>query len=712
MFWPVPAVATEVGKAPRARRARIPPAGQGLAWAIVAMLACASMIRLEPNLVEEGLVVHVAQRLARGEHLYRDIIFFSGPLAFELLGALFRIFGEEILVGRVVAALIQGVNAAVAFALVRRAGGGVLAHGAAAGVAALPPLLFPFFSMFYYTPLATSLALWASFSALRGSDSTRWACLAGALVAGVALCKQTLGVSLAAALGLALILQTPAAARLARAGGLLAGGAGVALATLAFYGVRGDLPELWRCLVTLPLSLGETFSSRYMNLWPPGRLAEELVPHRDVYFPSLYFLQYGVYVPLRTGMVLLTQLLYALPFLALFATALARIAGPLPAAAWMNAALLIAMTTNLFPRADWGHLVYVLPAAGLQLALLAASPLARVPRLRVVVALGLVTLFAGYGVRIGEWLIDSSAPPSWGPRVPLRPVNLLHRVATVPRVIRYIRDRTHPGDPIFVARAEPLLYFATDTVNPTPFAGVLQVLKQQQEDAILAALPRVRFVVMSDIDTPMWAFYADELPRVQKYLEQHFRIPRSFPHDDASWILVLERGEDAGATWLDLIDAWAGARAWTLDASRAEQVYTEMPERLVSRHNRRGLPIRLGHWGGGIDYHFSVPAGARFESGVGYRRMISGGDAHEHPRKTRMQVSVGVDGVFEVVAEQRVSDAPMEGRRWTPIEVDLARWAGREITLRLAAVPEVPVGRRNLSWWASPRIVVGAAPAE
>jgi len=86
MFWPVPAVATEEGMAPRARRAQIPPAAAGLAWAVVATLACASVIRLEPNLVEEGLVVHVAQRLARGEHLYRDIVFFSGPLAFELLG--------------------------------------------------------------------------------------------------------------------------------------------------------------------------------------------------------------------------------------------------------------------------------------------------------------------------------------------------------------------------------------------------------------------------------------------------------------------------------------------------------------------------------------------------------------------------------------------------------------------------------------------------
>jgi hypothetical protein len=704
----VSAVATPEAGTPRARHARWSAALQALGWALVGALACASVIILEPNMVEEGLVVHVAQRIAHGEHLYRDIVFFSGPLAFELLGALFRAFGEQILVGRWTAALLQGVNAAVAFALLRRAGGGALAHAAAAGVAALPLLLFPFFSMFYYTPLAMDLALWATYAALRGQDSTGSAFLAGVLIAGVALCKQTLGLALAALLLAALFSCAPRESRLRRARGVLAGGLVATFVTVAFYGLRGDLPAMWRCLVTVPLSLGEQFSSRYMNLWPPGQLAPELSPHKVMYFPNLYFLKYGIYVPLGPGIVLLTQLLYALPFLALAATALARLAGPLPAAVWMNAAQLAAMTTNLFPRSDWGHLVFTLPAAGLQLLLLAAAPLGRLAWLRTAAALALIAVLGTTSLHNRDWLHSESGPPTWGPRVPLRPVSLVYKLVTVPRVIRYIRDRVRPGDPIFVARAEPLLYFATDTTNPTPYGGVLQALHEEQEEAILAALPRVRFVVMSDIDQPMWAYYSDELPRVQKYLERYFRIPRSYPRDDASWILVLERGEDQGPTWLDMIDRWDEARAWTLDEAHVEQVYTEKPPRLVSRQNRRALPIRLGPWGGGIDYTFTVPPRARFESGVGYRGMVSLEDLHEHPPRTTMVVSVRTGGAFETIAEQRVSDAPMEGRRWTDVSADLSRYAGQEITLRLAAVPDAPVGTRNLSWWASPRIVVDA----
>ena len=119
------------------------------AWGLAGFAACWSVAGLEPNLVEEGLVLHVAQRLAAGEHLYRDIVFFTGPLPFEALGALFRLFGQEIAVARTAAAALHGLATAATYAFVRRSGGGALAFAAAASVAAAPLLLFPLFSMFY-----------------------------------------------------------------------------------------------------------------------------------------------------------------------------------------------------------------------------------------------------------------------------------------------------------------------------------------------------------------------------------------------------------------------------------------------------------------------------------------------------------------------------------------------------------------------------------
>ena len=65
-------------------------------WALAGFAAGVSMLPLEPSLGEEGGMIHLAQRLLDGERLYRDIFWFTGPLPFDVLALLFRIFGEEI----------------------------------------------------------------------------------------------------------------------------------------------------------------------------------------------------------------------------------------------------------------------------------------------------------------------------------------------------------------------------------------------------------------------------------------------------------------------------------------------------------------------------------------------------------------------------------------------------------------------------------------
>jgi hypothetical protein len=402
------------------------------AWFAAGFAACWSVAGLEPNLVEEGLVLHVAQRLAAGEHLYRDIVFFTSPLPFELLGLLFRLFGEEIAVGRTAMAVFHGAAAGATFAFARRSGVGPLAFAAAAVVAAAPLLLFPLFSIFYYTPLAFCLGALAVDAASRGARSAGWACAAGVLVAAVALCKQTLGGVLAIALLPALALAAPPGRRLARGTAMALGAGSVALLTLAWYGARGDLADLWRCLVSMPLALSDNYRAPFINLWPPGRLGEEILPNKAVYFSNLYFLRYGLFNPLGFRIVLATQLLYALPAAALAATLLLRLAGPLPAGAWLNAAFLLAMATNLVPRSDWGHLALAVPPAFVQLLLLGGLFRGAAMRWRAAAAGAaglLLAALAASGVATALWLREESAPPSWGPRVPLRPVSAWSRAS-------------------------------------------------------------------------------------------------------------------------------------------------------------------------------------------------------------------------------------------------------------------------------------------
>ena len=72
-----------------------------------------------------------------------------------------------------------------------------------------------------------------------------------------------------------------------------------------------------------------------------------LLDNKAVYFSNLYFLRYGLFDPLGFRIVLATQILYALPAAALVLTLLLRLAGPLAAGVWLNAAFLLAIMWRL-----------------------------------------------------------------------------------------------------------------------------------------------------------------------------------------------------------------------------------------------------------------------------------------------------------------------------------------------------------------------------
>jgi hypothetical protein len=260
-----------------------------------------------------------------------------------------------------------------------------------------------------------------------------------------------------------------------------------------------------------------------------------------------------------------------------------------------------------------------------------------------------------------------------------------------------------------VARQEPLVYFATGTTNPTPFEGVLQGVRELQEPRILEGLEEVRFVVMSDIDQPLYTYYSDQLPGVWAYFERHFEIPRDFRLDDTSWITVARRGPDRGELAIDLVEARPDARAWKRDESGAQSQTDHLPQRLAARHLNRPLPIELGARGGGIDWVIDVPEGAVLLSAVGYRGLVSVDHQYIHPRGTTAIVAVRPEGgdAYEELAAIAIDDRPRGARRWTPVEVDLMPWAGRRVTLRLEFRTKRPLGRDRLAWFGSPRITRG-----
>jgi hypothetical protein len=500
--------------------------------------------------------------------------------------------------------------------------------------------------------------------------------------------------------------------RLRHCASMLAGAGGVALATLALYALRGDLGPLVDALVFVPLSLESSFSSPSVNYWPIGSFDLEVQRNQAFYVPHLLRLLTGESSEVGSGWVAITQALYALPWLALALPVVWRWRfGPLPTAVWMHAIVLLAGIANLSPRADWGHLVFALPAAASQLLITISAGSSRPERphgsavIRLSAA-GLVAAILTAACAIGVALYRLAEPSRLGPRVPQQAVSRAYRDPGLVRVVRFLRQHTTEGEPVFMARAEPLLYFATDTRNPTPYPGILPSRRDEQSQRILAALDGVRYVVMSEIDQPFFLYYRDELPEVQAYLERFFHVAAVYERRP-SWIVVLERGTDRGQTQLDLFDEQFSARAWMRDAAGRMILRDATPPKLATRANRRPLPIVVGAGGGGLDYEIEVPPNAWFHAGIGLARVDAPNGPRTHVRGARLELALREgSGPFETLASQPVPVERGAGTRWTPLEVDLGPYAGRRVTLRLQVVGDAPLRPGALAWWGSPVIVV------
>jgi len=675
-----------------------------LLWAAVAGFVCAAMIPLEPDLLEEGMIVHFAERMVDGEHLYRDLVFFSGPFPFELLSLLFRIFGEEIAVARSVVVVASAVSTAATFDLARRSQCGWLAHVVAAASACAPILLFPLASIYYYSTLALSLSMLAACAAQRGLEDRRWAIAAGVLAALVAVTKQSVGIVMGPGLLLAVALNTRPELRRSRALDVAVGGLATTIVTLTYYGLRGDLGIFWHSMVVLPLSLGEGFGSPYMNMWPIGVAGPGIF--FPFYAPQIANILNPQLVRDSAWLVVFTQTLYALPFLALLAVAMRRLlAGPLAAATWIVSVVLMAFLVQLFPRSDWGHLAYVLPPAFFVLVSAAGSfqgNVRSIPRFALSATL-VVILVVGSGT-IALSLHRTAVPSTLGPRVPQLALSAFYRRPDFGRVVDFLRARVEPGEAIFVARGEPLIYFATETRNPTPYAGIIPGLGEEQDRIVVEALEGVRFVAMSERDSDQYAYYRDELPTVQRYLERHFRVADPFV---AQWgtLLVLERQEDRGATAVDLFDEAGLAKAWTRDRRGDEQAIDQPLPELVTRLNRRPLGVRLGPRGGGLDFEVEIPTGAVFEAGLGIRSLQAGSRLVQQPARSRFEVSIDRGSGFESYGFRHQFLNGRSASRWTPFRVDLSELGGHRVRLRLEVTPISGPWKAGMAWWGSPRLV-------
>jgi|SRR5215469_3987168 len=88
---------------------------------LMSFLALFVGMPLDPNIFDEGIVLTAAMRVAiAGQIPHRDFYYNYGPAQFTIVGGLFKVFGESILVERLYDLVLRALLATVVYAIVSR----------------------------------------------------------------------------------------------------------------------------------------------------------------------------------------------------------------------------------------------------------------------------------------------------------------------------------------------------------------------------------------------------------------------------------------------------------------------------------------------------------------------------------------------------------------------------------------------------------------
>ena len=417
---------------------------------------------MEPD---EGIVLEGAQRILRGEVLYRDFFSYFTPGSYYFLALLFKVFGSSFPVARTALVFFGGIYSTVAYLLARR----VCSLVSATFVAALVMLTtLPYRFEVLHNWDSTLWACLAVYCAVRWLESPhwKWAFATGSLLSLTCLFEQSKGAGLGLGLGTGLM----AIALLDRQRTLWKGTLGLALAagmawpfllTAGYFGAQHSLS----------LMLADWF-------WPLQHysLANHVRYGYQNWSENTRHLLFGSgSLPERLITIAAISPCFLVPTLPLAAVGLL--------AYW-----LVQMWRGHEPRAVCAH--YVLICAALSGLLLSVV----IGRADIIHFMYLMPLFA----LVLGWMIDGRDIPGrlfrevkpffitysvialllFATPLLLRSLNARDRVQTrrgevnVPAsdtVVEYVQSHVTAGEKILVYPYLPLYYFLTGTASPTRY---------------------------------------------------------------------------------------------------------------------------------------------------------------------------------------------------------------------------------------------------
>ena len=427
---------TESDPTPSGDRAR--PATRaidGLLWVTMlsAAAVCVPFFRYVQWLGDEGVALHGADRIVRGERLYAEFFEFLPPGSFLIVAAWMELIGSSFASMRILAIGVIVATAGLTYVAARLTSGNrILAALLAITWAVLSQGAWTVINHHWLTTAASMVATVALLSALSHARDWRPAIfLAGLFAGAAAMITTTRGALLClAAIGLAAMLPDRRRAIFGVVGGL----AVFPIAVLVYLGVTGSIaPAFYDAIV---------FPARHYTEIEIVRFGAFTAPHHAaaVVFLPLTFVLTG------TAAVLIGRELWQ--------------------GALFRGALVLAVVALLgaFPRPDLAHINFVLPLACPLFALVTGNllrRLGRAVRFGVGVALiALVVVIIGYAThqKIVPFVAGQLRPVSTARGVFLAPASPW--IEAVAALIANI-ERTPATEPFFFYPYSPMLPYLT-----------------------------------------------------------------------------------------------------------------------------------------------------------------------------------------------------------------------------------------------------------
>ncbi len=653
-------------------------------------------------LLDEGVILQMADDIANGKAPYRDGVHYAFPGVFYLTAAVFEVFGPSLEAARVLAASLFVLTTGAALLICR-------------WWCTRPETIFffliflsyriwafPHWHMLNYSPLAVTMAVVAAWAAGEHIARTgyRWAAVAGVFCGLATLAKQDSGGATAIALGIAMLALRPAEwrDRLNSAVTFSAATSLVVLACLAAVWKLGFLEDLVREAIFGPLY----GAANYEYLGRPSLLPflsqdAHLRANNFSYFPQIFMETYGQRLLNSTlyrdwGVVdAATKLLYHAPWMIAGAAGLYL----LPAVARSGAstetrrralALLMVFAFLLaFNRPhDWIHLLVLYPPT-LFLVVSAVPLLRQRPIARATLAFLCVGFFAASTHLALEFRQLHSEPVK-------TERGTFH---TRPELAGGFRDilaaigRTPVDTPLLAYPYHPFLNFLANRPGATRYLFLWPVeWNDKRDDEIIAVLEArpdttVLYSLTQLVHLGSPRHFAAKLYR---YLADNYEIARTYG--------ISTRG----LSFLQLRRRPAVVDGSLLAAVENRSTITKQPRNGVATNltNGREKFLRVVDWPfrrtatlktqPAAEVALRIPYAPR----VGDRLSSSYATNPEHweyiftpPVRFRLAVATD-DGSERTLIEREVTPGNNAAqRRWFNVEIDLSPWAGQSIDIVL-----------------------------